>query len=130
MIFSVTQYCSKSNQSRERSLYWYLGSIDLKSFCFLVFEKITFSKWIYSHLYRFPIYIPQKSPLFLEVNNRNTRTWCEICSMFKPCQWHRSVAFILNFEHTSQLVLVLLLLTLNIQLPAGSYIKDRFLRCS
>ena len=39
----------------------------------------------------------------LKVNNRNTRTRCEICSGI----------FIVNFEHISHLVLVFLLLTLN-----------------
>ena len=33
--------------------------------------------------------------------------------------WRRSDVFIVNFEHTSHLVLVFLLLTLNMQLPAG-----------
>ena len=34
-------------------------------------------------------------------------------------QWRRSSVFIVNFEYISHLVLVFLLLTLNIQLPAG-----------
>ena len=34
-------------------------------------------------------------------------------------QWRRSGVFIVNFEHISHLVLVFLLLTLKIQLPAG-----------
>ena len=40
------------------------------------------------------------------VNNRNTRTRCEI--------WRRSGVFFANFEHISDLVAVSLLLTLNI----------------
>ena len=32
--------------------------------------------------------------------------------------WHRSVVFIVNFEHILHLVLVFLLLTLNMKLPA------------
>ena len=32
-------------------------------------------------------------------------------------QWHRSAVFIVDFEHMSHLVLVLLLLTLNMELP-------------
>ena len=54
-----------------------------------------------------------------KVNNRNTRTRCEICSKLavkppKRRQWRRrrSGVFIVNFEHISNLVLVLLLLTL------------------
>ena len=36
----------------------------------------------------------------------------------KYVQWRRSDVFIVNFEHISRLVLVFLLLTLNMQLPA------------
>ena len=42
----------------------------------------------------------------IEVNNRNTRTRCEI-------RRRRSGVFIVNFEHILHLVLVFLLLTLN-----------------
>ena len=53
-----------------------------------------------------------------KVNNRNTRTRCEICSKLtintpERRQWRRSGVFIVNFEHISHLVLVLLLLTLS-----------------
>ena len=53
----------------------------------------------------------------LQVNNKNTQTRCEICSNLtiktpKRRQRRRSGAFIVNFEHISQLVLVSLLLTL------------------
>ena len=47
-----------------------------------------------------------------KVNNRNTRTRCEIC------YWCRSGVFIVNCEHISPLVLVFLLLTLS-RLNAG-----------
>ena len=48
-----------------------------------------------------------------KVNNRNTRTRCEICSKLtikKPeqCHWRCSGLFIVNFEHILQLVLVFL----------------------
>ena len=54
----------------------------------------------------------------LKVNNRNTRTRCEICSKLtiktpERRQWRRSGVFIVNFEHISHLVLVFLLLTLS-----------------
>ena len=54
----------------------------------------------------------------LQVNNRNTKAWCKICSKLtiktlERCHWRRSGVFILNFEHISHLVLVFLLLTLN-----------------
>ena len=54
----------------------------------------------------------------LKVNNRNTRTWCEICSKLtikttERRHWRRSGVFIVNFEYVSHLVLLFLLLTLN-----------------
>ena len=39
-------------------------------------------------------------------------------------QWCRSVVFIVNFEHISNLFLVFLLLTLNMQLLAGNYFQE------
>ena len=53
-----------------------------------------------------------------KVNNRNTRTSCEICPKLtiktpQRRQWRRSGDFIVNFEHISHLVLVFLLLTLS-----------------
>ena len=60
----------------------------------------------------------------LKVNNRNTRTRCEMCSKLtiktpERRQWRRPGVFIVNFEHISHPALVFLLLTLNIYLPAG-----------
>ena len=46
----------------------------------------------------------------LKVNNKNTRTRCEIC--LKLSQWRRSGVFIVNFAIISHLVLDFLLLTL------------------
>ena len=59
----------------------------------------------------------------LKVNNRNTRTKCEICSKLtiktpERRQWSRSGVVIINFEHIPHLVLMFLLLTLNMSLPA------------
>ena len=57
------------------------------------------------------IYLPK-------VNNRNTKTKCEMCSKLtiktpeRP-QRRSSGVFIVNFEHISYFVLVFLLLTLN-----------------
>ena len=53
-----------------------------------------------------------------KVNNRSTRTRCEICSKLiiktpERRHWRRSSVFIVNFEHISHLVLVFLLLTLS-----------------
>ena len=57
----------------------------------------------------------------LKVNNRNTRTTCQICSKLTiktpndaTGEWPGSGVFIVNFEHISYLALVFLLLTLNI----------------
>ena len=66
-------------------------------------------------------HLPKTIPVgiyLLKVNNRNTRTRCEICSKLtiKTPEWrqrHRSGVFIVNFEHTLHLVLLFLLLTLN-----------------
>ena len=42
-----------------------------------------------------------------KVNNKNTRTRCEICSKLTikipEQQWHRFDVFIVNFEHISQI---------------------------
>ena len=52
-----------------------------------------------------------------KVNNRNTRTRCEICSklIIKTAERRQccSDVFLFNFEHISHLVLVFLLLTLS-----------------
>ena len=53
----------------------------------------------------------------LKVNNKNTRKMCEICSKLtiktpERRPWHCSGVIIVNFEHTSHLVLVFLSLTL------------------
>ena len=62
--------------------------------------------------------------LLLNVNNRNAKTRCEICSELivktpERHHWRRSGVFIVNFVHISHLVIVFLWLTLNIYLPAG-----------
>ena len=54
----------------------------------------------------------------LKVNNRNTRTRCEICSKLtiktsERRHWRRFGIFIVNFEHISHVVLVFVLLTLS-----------------
>ena len=64
-----------------------------------------------------------------KVNNRNTRTRCGMCSNLtiktpERRQWHRSVVFIVNFEHISHLVLVFQLLTLSRQMLAGLNISE------
>ena len=73
---------------------------------------------IYGHKYtkyKMCFSIPAGNCMF-KVNNRNTRTRCEICSKLtiktpERRHLHRSGVFIVNFEHISHLVLVFLLLT-------------------
>ena len=48
-----------------------------------------------------------------KVNNRNTRTRCRMSSKLttntpERCLWRRPGVFIVNFEHISELVLVLM----------------------
>ena len=79
-------------------------------------------------------HIPRKSCYqagiyLLKVNNRNTRARCGICSkLTRKIFWYLNKwisesiltkIFIVNFEHISHLVLMFLLLTLNMLLPAG-----------
>ena len=76
------------------------------------YEQPIFS-WVYSIFGYFPAGI-----YLLKVNDRNSRTRCEICSKLtikipERRQWRRSGIFIVNFEHILHLVLVFLLLTLN-----------------
>ena len=52
----------------------------------------------------------------LKVNNKNTRKRCEICSKLTV---KITIIFIVNFEHILHIFLMFLLLTLNMQLPAG-----------
>ena len=71
-----------------------------------------YATYILDAIYLPGIYLPK-------VNNRNTRTRCEICSKLtiktpERRQWRRSGVFIVNFEYISHLALVFLLLTLNI----------------
>ena len=54
----------------------------------------------------------------LKLNQRNTRTRCEICSSVK----NRPGDFIVNFEHISHLIVMFLLLILNMYLQAGALI--------
>ena len=50
--------------------------------------------------------------MFKVSNNKDTRTTPE------RRHWHRSGVFIVNFEHVSHRVIMFLLLTLNMSLPA------------
>ena len=57
---------------------------------------------------------------------------CEICSKLtiktpELCQWSRSGALIFNFEQSSYIVLVFLLLTLNKLMPVGWKALQKYL---
>ena len=66
-----------------------------------------------------PVRCPVPVGIYMfKVKNRNTRPRCEICSKLtvktpEQSHWRCSGVFIVNFEHTSHLVLVFLLLTLS-----------------
>ena len=62
-----------------------------------------------------------------KVNNRNTRKRCETCSKLtiktpERCHSSRSVVFIVNFDHISHLLLLLLLLNLNKYILVGFFL--------
>ena len=63
-------------------------------------------------------FINQTGIYLFKVNNRNTRTMCEIYSRLtiktpERSYWLRSGVFNVNFEQISHIVLMFLLLTLN-----------------
>ena len=76
---------------------------------------------LYANSYKSAIYrnsYPAGTISLLKVNNRNTRTRCEICSKLtiktpEQRQWHCSGVFPVDLEHISHLVLVFILSTLN-----------------
>ena len=57
---------------------------------------------------KYPIINCPTGNYMFKVNNRNTRTRCEICSKLTIARRHSGI-FIVNFEHISLLVLVFLL---------------------
>ena len=66
----------------------------------------------------------------LKVNNRNTRTRCEIFSKLTIIHWRRFGVFIVNFEYISDLVLVFLLLTLSRYMPTGNHDNPLYTECN
>ena len=115
-----------------KNLFW-LCKTNWASFM-LSFQRLTFPCWFFnSSLVNFKYHLTRRRELvewhsvivafnkgiyLLKVNNRNTRTRCEICSKLtiktpEQCQWHRSNVFVVNLKHISHLILLFLLLTLN-----------------
>ena len=106
-----------------KGLRWWTG----KHLCLSLFNKVAdlqalWSLWNCgaSKYFMKALRIFGNSPAcyMFKVNNRNTRTRCEICSELtikKPerSHWRRSGFFIVNSEHISYLVLVFLLLNLS-----------------
>ena len=97
---------------------WRLGS-NFKILTNNVYLRITFIVFLMSY-----IRYSQLAFTCLKLTIETPRARYEICSKLtiktpERHQWHRSGVFIVNFEHISHLALVFLLLTLNMQLPAG-----------
>ena len=85
-----------------------------------IYLKVLFS--LFEIVYTWSLFQPAFT--CFKVSNRNTRTRCEICPKLtikipELRHWCRSGIFIANFGHISHLVLVFLLLTSNMWLPAG-----------
>ena len=82
-------------------------------------------QWVLCSAHSHVLHIPFPAGIYLlKVDKRNSRTRCEICLKLtiktpERRQWPRSGVFIVNFEYISHLVLLFLLLTLNMWLPAG-----------
>ena len=89
--------------------------------------------WLYTDIYGWQAELEKMnwvsaSIYQLKVNNRNTSTRCETFSKLiiktpERRHWRRSGVFIVNLEYISHLVLVFLLLTLNMQFPAGVFVN-------
>ena len=80
-------------------------------------ESILEVIWQFARVSLLSVFTPAGNYMF-KVNDRNTKTRCEICSKLtikipERRHWRRSVIFIINFEYISHLVLVFLLLTLS-----------------
>ena len=90
--------------------FWTTAEVDLGLLQHLRRKKTLL--WLHTHA------CTQGNYMF-KVNNRNTRTKCEICSKLtikmpeRPQTRRRSGIFIVNFEHISHLVLLFLSLTLS-----------------
>ena len=113
----------KSVERGDGNLIIFVGHIPLK-ICQMFYH---FSKFHpSSKLWAIPLRKREKGYLaciyLLKVNNRNTRTRCEICSKLtikipERHYWRRSSVFIVNFEHISYLFLLFLILALDLWLP-------------
>ena len=117
--------CNFEEQNAQNQPYWSYPTKDVIKNVFhqvLLHNHVThlLDKFISKNVYNWRIIILSNPAdiYLLKVNNRNTRTRCEICSKLtintpESRHWRRSGVFIVNFEHISHLVLVFLLLTWN-----------------
>ena len=92
--------------------------------CFLFFTQFRLLK-VVSVSVTLSVNFSPAGIYLLKNNNKNTRTICEICLKLtiKTPEWRIcrcSGAFTVNFEQISYIVVVILLLNLNKQIPAGS----------
>ena len=83
------------------------------------YVKVTYSENVSPFLGSINLRYPLPAVIYLlKVNNKNTRTKCEICSKLtiktpERRHWRRFGVFIVNFEHISHLPQLFPLLTLN-----------------
>ena len=105
------------------------------NYVYYTFPQNSYTRWLGEITVFFTVillllWVVNPAAIYLpKVKNRNTRTRCSICSKLttetserRHWRWLRSSVFTVNSEHISHLVLVLLLLTLSMQLPA---VKER-----
>ena len=92
-------------------------------FCFaLVLNRVPTCVWKFK-TNAFDESITPADIYLLKVNSRNTRASLNLTiKKWERQQWSRSGVFIVNFKQISPLVLVFLLLTLNTELPAGTFL--------
>ena len=112
----VWKYCAFDSRTFNKKivLHFFKKDFPFSETCFKVSALKMFKILSDCHINPVGIYL-------LKVNDRNTRRTCKICSKLTI---KTPGIFIVNFEHISQLVLVILLLTLNMQLPHGKICRS------
>ena len=115
-------------QTAGRLLRWHKSVNALSYSALLLNKKLCRSETIAGTLINLPQQkLDRINPVgnyLFKVNNRKTRTRCEICLKLtiktpKRCHWCQSGVFFVNFEHILHLILVFLLITLSRQMLAG-----------
>ena len=113
LLFSLSQFLQEKDNFYRSKPYNFAGKGQLFTLLTVWFSGLvdTLSQTVY---FLFPLLSSYDIVYLLKVNNRNTRTRCEICLKLTINQWRRSGIFIVNSEDISHLVLAFLLLTLNL----------------